>query len=80
MFLTGRKSRPRRRTELGVDALSRREHEVAVLTVRGSTATEIASHLHLSKRTVESHLESLYGKLGVSSKTELIRRAAEFGL
>ena len=80
VFLTGRKSRPRRRTELGVDALSRREHEVAVLTVRGSTATEIAGHLHLSRRTVESHLESLYGKLGVTSKTELIRRAAEFGL
>src|SRR3954452_20217934 len=80
IFLTGRKSRPRRRTELGVDALSRREHEVAVLTARGSTATEIAGHLTISKRTVESHLESVYIKLGVSSKNELIRRAAEFGL
>lgn len=80
VFLTGRKSRPRRRTELGVDALSRREHEVAVLTAGGATASEIASHLSLSKRTVESHLVSVYTKLGVGSKNELIRRAAELGI
>jgi pimeloyl-ACP methyl ester carboxylesterase/DNA-binding CsgD family transcriptional regulator len=80
VFLTGRKSRPRRRTDIGVDALSRREREVAVLTSRGETATEIASHLHLSKRTVESHLVSIYGKLGVGSKTELILRAHELGI
>ena len=80
VFLTGRKSRPRRRTELGVDALSRREHEVAILTARGATATEIAAHLSLSKRTVESHLVHVYEKLGVGSKNELIRRAGEFGL
>ena len=30
----------------------------------------------MSKRTVESHLVSIYAKLGVGSKTELIRRAA----
>jgi pimeloyl-ACP methyl ester carboxylesterase/DNA-binding CsgD family transcriptional regulator len=78
-FLTGRKSRPRSRGVVGVDALSRREREIALLTVRGETATEIASHLFLSKRTVESHLVSIYGKLGISSKTEMIRRAAEFG-
>jgi pimeloyl-ACP methyl ester carboxylesterase/DNA-binding CsgD family transcriptional regulator len=80
VFLTGRRSRPRRRTELGVDALSRREQEVAVLTAGGATALEIASHLGISKRTVESHLVSVYEKLGVGSKNELIRRwATEFG-
>ena len=78
--MTGRKSRPRRRTNLGVDALSRREREVALLASRGETAAEIASHLFVSKRTVESHLVSVYGKLGIGSKTELIRRAAEFGI
>ena len=80
VFVTGRKSRPRRRAEIGVDALSRREREVAVLASRGLTATEIASHLFVSKRTVESHLVSIYRKLGVASKTELIRRAAELGI
>jgi pimeloyl-ACP methyl ester carboxylesterase/DNA-binding CsgD family transcriptional regulator len=80
VFLTGRKSRPRRRTALGVDALSRREREVALLAARGQTAPEIAERLFLSKRTVESHLAAVYGKLGVESKAELIRRAAELGI
>jgi DNA-binding NarL/FixJ family response regulator len=80
IFLTGQKSRPRRRTNIGADALSRREHEVAVLASRGETAQAIADHLFMSKRTVESHLVSIYAKLGVSAKTELIRRAAEFGI
>jgi DNA-binding NarL/FixJ family response regulator len=53
---------------------------VAVLASRGETATEIASHLFVSKRTVESHLVSIYQKLGVGSKTELIRRASELGI
>ena len=78
--MTGRKSRPRRRTSVGVDALSRREREVALLASRGQTAAQIASHLFLSKRTVETHLTSSYAKLGIESKTELIRRASEFGI
>jgi len=80
VFLTGRKSRPRRQTTVGVDALSRREHEVALLAARGETAQEIADHLFVSRRTVESHLVTIYSKLGVQSKTELIRRAAELGI
>ena len=80
IFLTGRKSRPRRRTDVGVGALSRREHEVAVLASRGQTAHEIAERLFLSKRTVESHLATIYDKLGVDSKTELIRRASDLGI
>jgi DNA-binding CsgD family transcriptional regulator len=80
VFLSGRKSRPLRRTARGIDALSRREREVALLAARGQTAPEIAERLFLSKRTVESHLAAVYVKLGVESKTELIRRAAEFGI
>jgi len=80
VFVTGRKSRPRRRADTGVDALSRREREVAELASRGLTATEIAKHLFVSKRTVESHLVSIYQKVGVGSKTELIRRASELGI
>ena len=80
VFVTGRKGRPRRRADTGADALSRREREVAVLASRGLTATEIAGHLFVSKRTVESHLVSIYQKLGVGSKTELIRRAPELGI
>lgn len=60
-----------------MEALSRREREVAVLASRGLTATQIAGHLFVSKRTVESHLVSIYQKLEVGSKTELIRKASE---
>ena len=80
VFLTGRKSRPRRRSSVGVDSLSRREREVALLASRGETAQAIADQLYMSKRTVESHLVTIYAKLGVQAKTELIRRAAELGI
>jgi pimeloyl-ACP methyl ester carboxylesterase len=79
VFLTGKKGRPKRRSDIGPDALSRREREVALLASRGETAPQIAEHLFISERTVESHLVSVYGKLGVASKAELIRRAEEFG-
>src|SRR5437762_11541653 len=80
VFLTGRKSRPRRRTSVGVDALSRREREVALLASRGATALEIATRLYVSKRPVESQPVSIHAKLGVASKTELIRRASQLGI
>ena len=40
---------------------------------------KIAERLVISQRTVESHLASVYLKLGVASKAELIRRAADLG-
>ena len=80
VFLTGRKARPKRKTLIGADALSRREREVALLASRGETAPSIAEKLFISERTVESHLVSVYAKLGVASKAELIRRAPELGL
>lgn len=80
VFVSGRKGRPRRRVTIGTDALSRREREVALLASRGETAAEIAAQLFISERTVESHLVSVYAKLGLRSKTELIRRADELGI
>jgi pimeloyl-ACP methyl ester carboxylesterase/DNA-binding CsgD family transcriptional regulator len=80
VFLTGRTHRPKRRVTIGPDALSRREREVALLASRGETAAEIAGRLVISERTVETHLASVYAKLGVRSKAELIRRADEFGI
>jgi pimeloyl-ACP methyl ester carboxylesterase/DNA-binding CsgD family transcriptional regulator len=80
IFLTGHKSRPRRHSFGGVDALSQREREVALLASRGETAAVIAAQLVISERTVETHLASVYVKLGVRSKAELIRRAGELGI
>jgi DNA-binding CsgD family transcriptional regulator len=60
--------------------LSRREREIVALSLAGESGPDIARALFLSERTVESHLAHAYAKLGVHSKLELTRRAAEFGL
>jgi len=56
--------------------LTRREREVATLACQGLANTDIAQRLVISVRTVESHLYSAYGKLGVAGRAEL---AAVFG-
>ena len=55
----------------GVDSLTRRELEVATLASRGYTAAEIGSRLHISDRTVESHLANAYAKLAIHSRSGL---------
>ncbi len=52
-------------------ALSRRETEVAGLAGDGLTDREIAARLVLSVRTIESHLASVYRKLGITSRLAL---------
>lgn len=56
------------------DQLSPREAEVARLAARGLTSQEIADRLFLSRRTVEGHVRSAVGKLGLSTKTDLLRQ------
>jgi ATP/maltotriose-dependent transcriptional regulator MalT len=51
--------------------LTRRELEVARLVTAGKTNREIASELFLSEKTVETHLQHAYAKLGVSSRAAL---------
>jgi pimeloyl-ACP methyl ester carboxylesterase/DNA-binding CsgD family transcriptional regulator len=80
-FITGTAARPRTpRYAAGAEALSRREREIVALTMAGETTPAIAKALFVSERTVESHLARAYAKLGVHSKLELTRRAAELGL
>jgi len=49
--------------------LSLREVEVLQLVARGLTDNEVADQLFISPRTVARHLQSIYNKLGVSSRT-----------
>ena len=51
-----------------------REREVATLLARGLSRAEIAQALVLSPHTVEDHVKSLYEKLGVASRHELVAR------
>ncbi len=64
----------------GPGALTGRERQVVELAAGGYTAPQIATRLHIGVRTVETHLARSYPKLGITSKQELVRRAAELGL
>ena len=76
----GPKGRRTKTAITGPDALSRREREVAKLAAEGCSAKEIASQLFIGERTVETHLANAYAKLGVASKVELVRLAAQIEL
>ena len=60
--------------------LSEREREVLDLLVVGERTNEIAAALFVSPKTVSNQLTSIYGKLGVASRTEAILLAREHGL
>jgi DNA-binding CsgD family transcriptional regulator len=51
--------------------LTRREREIAGLAAAGASSREIADKLFLSVRTVDNHLQKVYGKLGVNGRAEL---------
>lgn len=51
-----------------------REREVATLLARGLSRAEMAEALVLSPHTVEDHVKSLYEKLGVASRQDLVAR------
>lgn len=57
--------------------LSPREQEVAQLAVAGLQDEQIAAALFLSKYTVKQHLKNIYRKIGVTSRTALIRLVLE---
>jgi two-component system response regulator NreC len=62
------------------EALSPREVDVLRLIAEGYTNRQIAAALTLSVRTVESHRASIMDKLGLHSRADLARYAAERGL
>lgn len=53
-------------------ALSPRESEVLYYLGRGYNHTYIARKLYISENTVRTHVRHIYGKLGISSREELI--------
>jgi DNA-binding CsgD family transcriptional regulator len=61
---------PRRRTAPS-DGLSVRERDVAALVAEGWSNKEIATRLHLSVRTVESHVRHVLTKVGLANRTQL---------
>lgn len=64
-------ARPRRTALTGVASLTPAERQVAVLAAAGHGNREIAQRLYVTRRTVETHLTHVFGKLGISRRTEL---------
>jgi ATP/maltotriose-dependent transcriptional regulator MalT len=60
--------------------LSAREAEVLRLVALGMTSALVAEELFISLNTVNRHLSSIYGKLGVNSRAAATRFAMEHGL
>jgi DNA-binding NarL/FixJ family response regulator len=60
--------------------LTAREVEVLRLVAQGLSDAQVAEQLVISTRTVNSHLTSIYSKLGISSRTSATRFAIEHHL
>jgi len=62
------------------ESISSREREVLLLAARGYSSKEVASQLYISERTVQTHLASIYDKLGAKNKTESLLLALKYGI
>jgi DNA-binding NarL/FixJ family response regulator len=65
---------PRVAAERSGSELTATERRVAALIADGGTNRDVAAALFVSVRTVETHVASIYRKLGVRSRAELARR------
>jgi DNA-binding NarL/FixJ family response regulator len=62
-----------------IETLTERELDVLRLAARGLTNRAIGYELDISHRTVQGHLQSIYGKLDVNSRTEAVTEALRRG-
>jgi DNA-binding CsgD family transcriptional regulator len=74
----------RRRDPAARESLTPQELQIALVVARGRTNREAGAELFLSPKTIEAHLSRVYRKLGITSRTQLVRlfteqRAGETG-
>jgi DNA-binding NarL/FixJ family response regulator len=62
------------------NSLSEREREILSLLAQGLSNADIAARLYLSEGTVGNYVSSIYGKLGVSDRTQAAVWAMRYGL
>jgi DNA-binding NarL/FixJ family response regulator len=75
----GRRAKQAREPE-SPEGLTAREREVLGHAARGFTVGQMARRLHLSPRTVETHLAHAYRRLGVRNRVQALARASDLGL
>jgi ATP/maltotriose-dependent transcriptional regulator MalT len=68
-----RRTRPGKTGTAGIESLTERERQVARLVVERMTNPQIAAHLFLSHKTVQTHLRNIFRKMDVASRVELAR-------
>jgi DNA-binding CsgD family transcriptional regulator len=71
---------PQPATGAGPGLLSAREQELVTLVAQGRTNAQIAAELHISVRTVGSHLDRIRDKTGCRRRTDLTRLALSASL
>jgi DNA-binding NarL/FixJ family response regulator len=74
------RSAPTKGSILDTPELSQRELEVLSLLSTGGSNSQIGKELHLSPRTIEKHVSSLFRKTEVHNRSELVRYAIEHNL
>jgi len=62
------------------EPLSQREIEVLRLMAEGRSNHEIAAKLIIAVSTVKSHINNIFSKLGVASRTQAVARGRRLGL
>ncbi len=60
--------------------LTGREVEVLSLVIEGYSSKQVADMLFISKRTVDFHLDNIYGKLQVSNRMQALQKASRLGI
>lgn len=68
------------RDEMPREALTGRETEVLQLLAQGLANKQIALTLSISEHTVKFHVSGIYSKMGVTNRTEAVRRGVRLGL
>ena len=64
----------------GFSVLTEREREVLQLLAEGKTAREVATHLHVSVKTIETHRQQIMHKLKIRNAADLVKYAIRQGL